>query len=252
MAAPTPDNTIVLIPARMASTRLPGKPFADICGEPMIVRVWQRACAANIGPVLVAAAEQEIVDCVKSAGGDAMLTDPDLPSGSDRIAAALQSTDATGKYRYIINLQGDLPLIEPASIRACLMPLADPSVQIATLTAEIEDPAEITSTDVVKVIAEFPDGADATMASDFVRVLPDDARPPHWHHIGIYGYRREALERFVSLPVSARERERRLEQMRALDNGMSIGVTRVDTIPFGVDTPADLERARTEFAALMS
>ncbi len=246
MAAPDPSNTIVVIPARMASTRLPGKPLADICGEPMIVHVWHRAAAANVGPVLVAAAEQEIVDVVVAAGGEAVLTDPELPSGSDRIAAALALRDPDRRFRFVINLQGDLPLMDPVSIRRCLAPLADERIDIATLAAKITDPHEITTPDVVKAIADLETDAGYALADDFVRQVPDAAAGPFWHHIGIYAYRRSALERFVALPVSQRERDRRLEQMRAMDNAMPIAVVRVDTIPFGVDTPADLDRARLE------
>lgn len=246
MTTPGSSNTIIIVPARMASTRLPGKPLAEICGEPMIVHVWRRALEAEVGPVLVAAAEQEIVDVVLAAGGEAVLTDPDLPSGSDRIAAALKSRDPDRHYRFVINLQGDLPLMDPQSIRRCLAPLANNEIQISTLAAEITDDEEVANRDVVKAIAEWGTGASFAMARDFVRRLPAGAVGPFWHHIGIYAYRRSALEEFVALPVSARERARKLEQMRALDNAMPIAVVRVDTIPFGVDTPADLSRARRE------
>ena len=205
---------------------------------------------AEIGPALVAVAEAEVAEPVERAGGRAVVTDPDLPSGSDRIAAALAEADPDRKYRYVVNLQGDLPLMDPASIRTCLAPLADQEIDIATLAAEIDDEAEVSSADVVKVIADLAGVDGYTMANDFVRQLPKNAKPPFWHHIGIYAYRRDSLERFVSLPVSDRERERKLEQMRALDNAMTIAVSRVDTIPFGVDTPADLERARTEITRL--
>lgn len=244
----TPDtsNTIVIVPARMASTRLPGKPLADICGEPMIVHVWRRAMQAKAGTVLVAAAEPEIVEAVKAVGGDAVVTDPDLPSGSDRIYAALQAHDPDGRFRFIINLQGDLPLMDPASIRCCLAPLSQENIQISTLAAEITDAAEVTSPDVVKAIVDFDESGAYAIAGDFVRQVPPGAPGPFWHHIGLYAYRREALEKFVALPVSPRERERKLEQMRAMDNSMPVAVVRVDTIPFGVDTPADLNRARRE------
>lgn len=248
MTVPDPQNTVVIVPARMASTRLPGKPLADICGEPMIVHVWRRAIEAEIGPVIVAAADREIVDVVRAAGGDAELTDPQLPSGSDRGAVVLSARDPEGRYAFVVNLQGDLPLIDPASIRACLSALADTGSDVSTLVAEIEDDHEVTSPDVVKAIVKFADEADVALALDFVRLLPDGAKPPYWHHIGIYGYRREAIERYVALPQSTRERERRLEQMRALDNAMTISVARVDSIPFGVDTPADLERARRQMS----
>lgn len=230
----------------MASTRLPGKPLADICGEPMIVHVWHRAIEAAVGPVLVAVDEQQIIDVIAAVGGDAVLTNPDLPSGSDRIAAALQARDPDRQFRFVINLQGDLPLMDPRSIRQCLAPLASEEIQISTLAAQITDQEEVASPDVVKAVTEFGPGSDVAVARDFVRLLPPDAAGPFWHHIGIYAYRREALEKFVSLPVSPRERDRKLEQMRAMDNAMPIAVVRVDTVPFGVDTPADLARARRE------
>lgn len=250
MVTPDTSNTIVIVPARMSSTRLPGKPLADICGQPMIVHVWRRAIEAGVGPVLVAAAEQQIVDVVTEAGGDAVMTDPDLPSGSDRIFAALKTYDPGGQFRFIINLQGDLPLMDPDSIRRCLAPLAENEMQISTLAAEITDRKEVASPDVVKAIVDFASGSDVALAKDFVRRMPAQASGPFWHHIGIYAYRREALETFVGLPVSPRESERKLEQLRAMDNGMPIAVVRVDTIPFGVDTPADLERARREISEM--
>ena len=195
-------------------------------------------------------AEQEIVDVVTEAGGDAVMTDPDLPSGSDRIFAALQARDPGGQFRFIVNLQGDLPLMDPHSIRRCLAPLASNEMQISTLVAEIADREEVASPDVVKAIADFAAGSDVAIARDFVRRMPEEAPGPFWHHIGIYAYRREALDTFVGLPVSPRESERKLEQLRAMDNGIPIAVVRVDTIPFGVDTPADLERARREIGEM--
>ncbi len=243
------SDTIIVIPARMASTRLPGKPLADLCGKPMIVRVWEKAVAAGIGPVLVAAAESPIVSAVEKAGGEAIVTDPGLPSGSDRIAQALALRDPGGKYRFVVNLQGDLPLIEPAAIARCLEPFRRKGVDIATLVAEIEDIGEIDDPNVVKALIGPADDNGIAMARDFVRRLPDGVFAPFWHHVGIYAYRRDALERFVSLPVSARETERKLEQMRALDNAMTIGTACVDTIPFGIDTSADLDRARRLMAS---
>lgn len=238
------SDTIIVIPARMASSRLPGKPLADICGKPMIVRVWEKAVAAGIGPVLVAAAESQIVTAVEKAGGEALVTDPGLPSGSDRIAQALSFRDPARKFRFVVNLQGDLPLIEPAAIARCLEPFRRKGIDIATLISRIDETAEVSDPNVVKAIVGPPDAHGIALAHNFQRVLPMGTPPPHWHHIGIYAYRRDALERFVSLPVSEREAERKLEQMRALDNGIPIGAACVDTIPFGIDTPADLERAR--------
>lgn len=249
MNAPEPATTLIVIPARMAATRLPGKPLADIGGEPMIVNVWRRALEAAAGEVLVAAADEEIAAAVRQAGGEAVLTDPDLPSGSDRVAQATGLRDPERRFAVIVNLQGDLPTIDPHSIRACLAPLADPEIDIATLASEIRDEEEATSPNVVKVIADLGPERAAAMAVDFRREVVDPRQGRLWHHIGIYAYRRLALERFVLLPPSPRERERKLEQLRALDAGMRIAVARVDRAPFGVDTPADLERARALIGA---
>jgi 3-deoxy-manno-octulosonate cytidylyltransferase (CMP-KDO synthetase) len=237
-------NTIVIIPARMASTRLPGKPLADIHGVPMIVEVWKRAVAANLGHVMVAAAENQIAEAVRNAGGDAITTEPRLPSGSDRIAAALAIRDAQKRFRYVVNLQGDLPTINPLSVRRCLAGLTNETVDIATIAALITDDADVANPNIVKAIAPLEGEREVAYARDFVRNIEPDMQAPFWHHIGVYSYRREALEKFVSLPVSAREKERSLEQMRALDNQMKIAVVRVDEVPLGVDTPHDLEIAR--------
>ena len=237
-------NTIVIIPARMASVRLPGKPMADINGLPMIVHVWKRAVAANIGHVLVAAAENQIAEAIRNAGGDAMVTDVNLPSGSDRIAQALRLRDDASRFHYVVNLQGDLPTIDPLSVRRCLAGLTNEGVDIATIAAKITDDADMVNPNIVKAIAPLEGDREVAYARDFVRVIDDGMQPPFWHHIGVYAYRRKSLERFVSLPVSLREKQRALEQMRALDNGMTIAVVKVDTVPHGVDTPADLETAR--------
>jgi 3-deoxy-manno-octulosonate cytidylyltransferase (CMP-KDO synthetase) len=237
-------NTIVIIPARMASTRLPGKPLADIHGVPMIVEVWKRAVAANLGHVMVAAAENQIAEAVRNAGGDAITTEPRLPSGSDRIAAALAIRDAQKRFRYVVNLQGDLPTINPLSVRRCLAGLTNETVDIATIAALITEDADVANPNIVKAIAPLEGEREVAYARDFVRNIEPDMQAPFWHHIGVYSYRREALEKFVSLPVSAREKERSLEQMRALDNQMKIAVVRVDEVPLGVDTPHDLEIAR--------
>ena len=246
--APNSSNTLVIVPARLASTRLPGKPLADICGMPMIVQVWNRAREANVGKVLVAAAEDQIAAAVRLAGGDAILTDANLPSGSDRVAQALAMRDVDRQYEYIVNLQGDLPTIDPKAIRATLTAFMTYDVDITTLVCQIDDQEEVANPNVVKAQVNFTDGASTGMATDFVRNVDADMHPPFWHHIGIYAYRRSALEKFVKLPVSKRESERSLEQMRALDNFMKIAVSRVATIPFGVDTPDDLERARAILA----
>ncbi|WP_342644007.1 3-deoxy-manno-octulosonate cytidylyltransferase [Rhodoligotrophos ferricapiens] len=250
MALPSIENTLVVIPARMASTRLPGKPLADICGEPMIVHVLRRAQAAAVGRVIVACAEPEIRDTVIAAGGEAILTDPALASGSDRVHAAVAAIDPEESHQIVVNLQGDLPAVDPEDLRAALLPLQTPGVDIATLVAPTRSREEESSESVVKAIANFLPGARTARAIDFVRTLPSGAKGPHYHHIGIYAFRRGALDRFVSLPVSRLEADRRLEQMRALEAGMRIDVALVDSAPFGVDTPADLERARRMAAAL--
>jgi len=238
------QNTIVVIPARMASTRLPGKPLADIHGLPMIVQCWKRAVEANIGQVLVAAAEVEIADAVRARGGDAIVTNPALPSGSDRIAEALALRDPRRRFDYVVNLQGDLPTIDSLSIRRCLAGLVNEAADISTIAALIEREEDVANPNIVKAIAPLNDQREVAFARDFVRRVGPEHAAPFWHHIGVYAYRRPVLERFVALPVSAREAERKLEQMRALDNAMRIVVVRVDTVPLGVDTPEDLEHAR--------
>jgi 3-deoxy-manno-octulosonate cytidylyltransferase (CMP-KDO synthetase) len=248
-----PTDPIVLIPARLAASRLPDKVLAEIGGAPMIVQVWRRACAAQIGPVAVACAEPAIAEAVEAAGGTAVLTDPGHPSGSDRICEALQRLDPEGKHDAVVNVQGDLPTIEPEAIRSVFAPLADPAVDIATLVAEIVRDEERGNPNVVKAAAVFEAGAGSARALYFSRApVPwtgaDDALPLY-HHIGLYAYRRAALERFVALPASGLERRERLEQLRALEAGLRIDVALVDTVPLGVDTPADLERAREIYAA---
>ncbi|MBL8703224.1 MAG: 3-deoxy-manno-octulosonate cytidylyltransferase [Rhodospirillales bacterium] len=241
-------NPIVLIPARMASTRLPGKPLADIHGEPMIVHVWRRAMEAGVGPVLVAAAEQEIVDAIARAGGRAILTDPDHQRGTDRIGEALAKVDPDGRYDTVVNVQGDLPTIDPRIIRDSLLPLADPQVDIATLVAEIKLEDERTNPNVVKCVAGFRPGETIARALYFTRVTAPAREGPHYHHIGLYSYRRAALERYRRLQPGVLEVRESLEQLRALENGMRIDAVLVDTVPLGVDTPADLERARKMLA----
>jgi 3-deoxy-manno-octulosonate cytidylyltransferase (CMP-KDO synthetase) len=238
------QNTIVVIPARMASTRLPGKPMADIHGLPMIVHVWKRAIEANVGQVLVAAAENRIAETIRAYGGDAIVTDPALPSGSDRVAEALRLRDPEGRFTFVLNLQGDLPTIDALSIRRCLAGLVNEKADISTIAAKIDSEADAANPNIVKAIAPLNDEREVAFARDFVRKLGPGDSPPYWHHIGVYAYRRSVLERFVALPVSERETERKLEQMRALDAGMRIVVVRVETVPLGVDTPAELEAAR--------
>jgi 3-deoxy-manno-octulosonate cytidylyltransferase (CMP-KDO synthetase) len=235
---------IVLIPARMASTRLPGKPLADIHGKAMIVHVLDRAREAAIGPVAVACGDIEIVAVVQAAGGTAIATDPSLPRGSDRVHAALGQIDPQAYHDVVVNLQGDLPTIPPSYLRAVLAPLADPDFDIATLVAPIESAAEAALPSVVKAACAFDGGRAVSPALYFSRVPIPWGDGPLWHHIGIYAFRRQALARFVSLPESPLERRESLEQLRALEAGMRIACVRVDHAPFGVDTPADLDRAR--------
>jgi 3-deoxy-manno-octulosonate cytidylyltransferase (CMP-KDO synthetase) len=238
------QNTIIVIPARMASARLPGKPMADINGAPMIVHAWRRAIEANVGRVLVAAAEIEIAEAISAEGGDAIVTTPGLPSGTDRVAEALQLRDPQQQYRFVVNLQGDIPLIDPLSVQRCLAGLVNEAADMATIAAQITSDADVNNPNIVKAIAPLSAEREVAFARDFVRLTGPEHAAPFWHHIGVYAYKRAALERFVSLPVSAREAERRLEQMRALDNGMRIAVVRVDTVAHGVDTRADLDLAR--------
>lgn len=238
------SNSIVVIPARMASTRLPGKPLSLIDGLPMIVQVWRRAMEAGVGPVVVAAAEAEIVAAVEAAGGVAVLTDPAHPSGSDRIFEALKRADPDGRADFVVNVQGDLPTIEPAVIRAALRPMADPAVDIATLAAEIRVEEERTNPNVVKAVVAWTGDSGIGRALYFTRATAPHGPGPHFHHIGLYAYRRQALARFVGLPPSPLEQREKLEQLRALEAGMRIDVVAVDTVPLGVDTPEDLARAR--------
>ena len=237
-------NPIILIPARLASTRLPNKPLADIAGLPMIVHVLNRAREAALGPIAIACADLAIADAVTAAGGHAILTDPALPSGSDRIHAALQILDPDGAHDIIINLQGDLPSIPPDFLAAVLRPLANPKFDIATLVAPITSPEEAASPSVVKCACAFASGETVAPALYFSRSKIPSGDGPLWHHIGIYAYRRAALEKFVSLPESPLEAREKLEQLRALEAGLTIGAAQVAFAPFGVDTPADLERAR--------
>ena len=245
---PPPRNPLVLIPARMASTRLPGKPLADIAGRPMIVHVLEQAMAAEIGPVVVACAEPAIADAIEGAGGRAVLTRPDHPSGSDRIFEALQAIDPAGEHDAVVNLQGDLPTLDPALPARALALLADSGVDIGTLAAEIADPAERNDPSVVKAVVSQRPGETHGQALYFTRATAPSGEGPLWHHIGLYAYRREALARFVALPPSPLERRERLEQLRALEGGMRIEVAFVDTVPLGVDTPAQLEQARALIA----
>jgi 3-deoxy-manno-octulosonate cytidylyltransferase (CMP-KDO synthetase) len=234
-----------MIPSRLASTRLPGKPLALIAGAPMIVHVWRRAVAAGVGPVVVACGDQEIADAVEAAGGRAVMTHPELPTGSDRIAAALASLDPGRAHDAVINVQGDLPTLDPAAVRTAAQGLADPEIDIATLGAVITG-AALHDTSVNKVVAGFADPTGWARALYFSKAIVPWGEGPHYEHIGLYAYRREALERFVSLPRGVLEARERLEQLRALENGMTMAVALIEPERLGVqvDTPADLERAR--------
>jgi len=239
-----PENRVlVLIPARMAATRLPGKPLLDIGGLPMIVHVLRRAEAAKIGRVAVATDTPEIAAAVRAHGGEAVMTRADHPSGSDRIHEAMRLLDPGGTAEIVVNLQGDFPTISPDNIRDVLPPLDDPAVDIATLAAEIHTEEEALNPNVVKAVGSLIGGR-RLRALYFTRATAPTGDGPRYHHIGLYAYRRPALERFVSLPPSPLEQQEKLEQLRALEAGMRIDITIVDTVPRGVDTPADLETAR--------
>jgi 3-deoxy-manno-octulosonate cytidylyltransferase (CMP-KDO synthetase) len=249
------ESVLILIPARMASTRLPGKPLADIAGRPMIAHVLDRAVKSGLGPVFVATDSEQIATAVEKAGGQAVMTRDDHASGSDRIFEAMERIGASADI--VVNVQGDLPTIDPAEIRAALAPLSDPAVDIATLAAEIHSPEERASPNVVKVVGTpvGPAGADPSGHVDRLRALYfTRATAPYgegllYHHIGLYAYRRAALERFVRLPASPLEKREKLEQLRALEAGMRIDVAVVAAVPLGVDTPHDLETARHILAA---
>jgi 3-deoxy-manno-octulosonate cytidylyltransferase (CMP-KDO synthetase) len=243
----TPGEVLILIPARMAATRLPDKPLADIGGTPMIVHVLRRAQEAGIGRAVVATDAQAIADAVKAAGGEAVITRGDHASGSDRIYEALERLDPDGRVAVVVNVQGDLPTLAPADIAAAFAPLADPAVDIATIAAEITEPSERTNPNVVKVVGS-PIGPRRLRALYFTRATAPYGDGPLYHHIGLYAYRRAALARFVTLPPSPLEQRERLEQLRALEAGMRIDVGIVDSVPLGVDTPADLDKARALLA----
>jgi 3-deoxy-manno-octulosonate cytidylyltransferase (CMP-KDO synthetase) len=246
------EKTLVMIPARMASTRLPGKPLADIAGLPMIVQVAKRAEEAKVGRIVVAVDEQEVFDVVKAAGFDVVLTRADHQSGSDRIYEALTKADPDAKADYVINVQGDLPTIEPEAVRASLRPLIDnASTDIATLTVEITDEHEKTNPNVVKIVGS-PLSDTRLKALYFTRATAPYGNGPLYHHIGLYAYRRAALEKFVTLGPSVLEKRESLEQLRALEAGMRIDAEIVNSVPLGVDTPADLKKARAILSSRQS
>ena len=242
-------RTLIVIPARMQATRLPGKPLADIHGKPMIVHVWERAMAAALGEVVVATDADAIAAAVRGAGGKAVMTRAEHPSGSDRVFEAVQQIDPHRQTEVIINLQGDFPTIDPRVIGRCFEPLTDPRVDISTLAAEIHEADERTAPSVVKVVGTPTGQAGIMRALYFTRCTAPYGEGPLYHHIGLYAYRRSALQRYVGLPPSPLETREKLEQLRALEAGMRIDVALVDTVPRGVDTPADLDRARRALAS---
>lgn len=237
------DDVLILIPARMAATRLPGKPLIDIAGLPMIVHVLRRAEAARLGPVVVATDAEAIAACVEKAGGRAVMTRTDHASGSDRIYEALEIVDPKAEAKIVVNLQGDLPTIASGELKRALGPLRDPAVDIATLAAEIKKADERDNPNVVKVVGSAVSPG-RLRALYFTRATAPAGDGPLYHHIGLYAYRRSALARFVALPPSMLEKREKLEQLRAIEAGMRIDVTIIDTVPLGVDTPEDLEVAR--------
>jgi 3-deoxy-manno-octulosonate cytidylyltransferase (CMP-KDO synthetase) len=242
------DRTLVLIPARMASTRLPGKPLADIAGLPMIVQVAKRAEEARAGRIIVAVDHQDVFDAVKAAGFEVVMTREDHQSGSDRIFEAVEKADPDRRMEFVINVQGDLPTIEPEAVRASLRPLENAGTDIATLTVEITDEHEKTNPNVVKIVGS-PLSETRLKALYFTRATAPYGQGPLYHHIGLYAYRRAALEKFVTLGPSALEKRESLEQLRALEAGMRIDAEIVRSVPLGVDTPADLEKARAILSA---
>jgi 3-deoxy-manno-octulosonate cytidylyltransferase (CMP-KDO synthetase) len=241
------SDVVVIIPARMAASRLPGKPLAEIAGEPMIVHVLRRATEAAVGPVVVATDSGDIAGAVERAGGRAVMTRADHPSGSDRLFEALGQVDPSGRIRYVVNVQGDLPTLDPRDVRAALALLSDPAVAVATLAAEIRKPEERTNPNVVKVIGSEV-GPARLRALYFTRATAPSGEGPLYHHIGLYAYRREALEAFVKLPPSPLERREKLEQLRLVEAGLRIDVALVASVPLGVDTPEDLAAARNALA----
>lgn len=242
------SDPLILIPARMAATRLPGKPLADIAGEPMIVHVWRRAVEAMIGPVVVATDTPAVLEAIEAVGGLAVLTRADHPTGSDRLAEALEIVDPQGNHDVVVNVQGDLPTIDPRVIALALVPLADRTVDIATLCAVITRAEERQDPNVVKLVGHTV-GENRLRALYFTRATAPWGEGPLHHHIGLYAYRRRALARFMKLPPGELETREKLEQLRALEAGMRIDAMVVDDLPLGVDTPADLERARALLTA---
>jgi 3-deoxy-manno-octulosonate cytidylyltransferase (CMP-KDO synthetase) len=245
-------SPLIVIPSRIGATRLPRKPLADIGGEPMVVHCWRRAVEADAGQVVVATDSAEIVEAVEKAGGRAVMTDSDLPSGSDRVFAAAEMLDPDGKFDIIVNVQGDQPVLDPSLIRDTIAPLADSAVDIATVAVAITDPAAVMEPSVVKVIGTPTASVGVLRALYFTRAPAPYGAGPLYHHIGLYAYRRAALARFVGLPPSPLELREKLEQLRALEAGMRIDVKQVQAMPMSVDTPDDLEKVRAHFSGLLA
>lgn len=244
-------SVLVVVPARLAATRLPRKPLVEIAGEPMILHVWRRGVEAGLGPVVVAAADAEIAFAVEAAGGHAVLTDPELPSGTDRVLAAVEELDPGRTIDLVVNLQGDMPEVDPDYLALALAPVIEDGCDIGTLVVETDDPDERADPSCVKAVVSFSDQARSRGHALYFTRAPAPSGPgPLYHHVGIYGFRRDALEHFCDLPPSALERRERLEQLRALEAGMRIGVRRVPVAPPGIDTPDDLAAARARFAEL--
>ncbi|TVQ34327.1 MAG: 3-deoxy-manno-octulosonate cytidylyltransferase [Geminicoccaceae bacterium] len=245
----TSPSVLVVIPSRLAATRLPRKPLIDLAGEPMILHVWRRGVEAAIGPVVVAAADPEIAFAVEAAGGNAVLTDPDLPSGTDRVLAAVDELDPGRTVDLVVNLQGDMPEVDPAYLALALAPVIEDGCDIGTLVVPTDDAAERDDPNCVKAVVSFTDAEQTRgQALYFTRAAAPSGAGPLYHHVGIYGFSRDALERFCDLPPSPLERRERLEQLRALEAGMRIGVRSVPVAPPGIDTPEDLAAARKRFA----
>lgn len=243
-------NPLFIIPVRMASTRLAQKALVDIYGKPMIQHVYERTCAANLGPVIVACDHPDVAAIITACGGDYVMTDPDLPSGSDRIFSALQAKDPHNQFDLIVNVQGDLPTIDQKTLKACLSPLEHPDIDMATLACTIHSHEELIDPNVVKIALSLNNNSSTGRALYFSRAPIPYGDTIHYHHIGLYAYRRSTLERFVSLPPSPLEQVERLEQLRALEDGMRIGVGLIDHAPWGIDTQEDLDRVRSSWPIL--
>jgi 3-deoxy-manno-octulosonate cytidylyltransferase (CMP-KDO synthetase) len=244
-------NPLFIIPVRMASTRLAQKALMDIHGKPMIRHVYERTRDANLGPVIVACDHPDVAAIITACGGDYVMTDPDLPSGSDRIFSALQARDSSGQFDVIVNVQGDLPTIDKKTLASCLKPLEHSDIDMATLACAIHSNEELSDPNVVKIALSLNENGTTGRALYFSRACIPHGAVIHYHHIGLYAYRRDTLKRFVNLPPSPLEQAERLEQLRALEDGMRIGVGIIDKAPWGVDTHEDLDRIRSSWHSII-